>query len=177
MGRWHWAVGLAVVALMQVGLGGVAAAAQKIAIFPIDMSFPTSEKDFFRGARGPSQDEKRRLEAAYSELVKRAAESGSYEIVDLAPVAKEVADGQPFYNCNGCEVDIGKKVGADVVMTSVVEKISETHLSLTVGVVDVTKSSLLSNSSVLIQGNTDESWLHGVKWLAKNRLFAEAKPQ
>ena len=177
MGRWQWAVGLAVVALMQVGLPTLATAAQKIAIFPIDMSFPTSEEDFFRGVRGPSPDEKRRLETAYNELVKRVTDSGRYEIVDLAPVAKDVADGQPFYNCNGCEVDIAKKVGADLVMTSVVEKISETHLSLTVGIVDVAKSSLVSNSSVLIQGNTDESWLHGVKWLAKNRLFAEAKPK
>ena len=177
MGRWQWVVGLTVAALVQVGLPGLAAAAQKIAIFPIDMSFPTSEEDFFRGVRGPSPDEKRRLEVAYQELVKRVAADGRYEIVDLAPVAKEVADGQPYYNCNGCEVDIAKKVHADLVMTSVVEKISETHLSLTVSIVDVAKSQLVSNASVLIQGNTDEAWLHGVKWLVKNRLLAEEKPQ
>jgi hypothetical protein len=175
MGRWQWAAGLAVMVLVQVGLPSLATAAQKIAILPIDMSFPTSEEDFFRGVRGPSPDEKRRLEAAHEELVKRISADERYEIVDLAPVAKEIADGQPFYNCNGCEIDIAKKVNADLVMTSVVEKISETHLSLTVGIVDVAKSSLVSNSSVLIQGNTDESWLHGVKWLAKNRLSAEAK--
>jgi uncharacterized protein DUF2380 len=177
MGPRQWVAGLVMLVLAQMALPGLAAAAQKIAIFPIDMSFPTSEEDFFRGVRGPSPDEKRRLETAYGELVKRVTESGRYEIVDLAPVAKEIADGQPFYNCNGCEIDIAKKVGADLVMTSVVEKISETHLSLTVGIVDVAKSSLVSTSSVLIQGNTDESWLHGVKWLAKNRLFAEAKPK
>ena len=58
-------------------------------------------------------------------------------------------------------------------MTSVIDKISETHLSLNVAIVDVAKSKLVSNASVLIQGNTDEAWLHGVKWLVKNRLLAE----
>lgn len=177
MGRRRWVAALAMTAFAQMGLPSLAVATQKIAIFPVDMSFPRTEEDFFRGVRGPSPDEKRRLEAAHDELVKRMGADGRYEIVDLAPLAKEITDAQPIYDCNGCEIDIAKKVHADLVMTSVVEKISETHLSLTVAIADVAKSALVSHSSVLIQGNTDESWLHGVKWLAKNRLSAEAKPQ
>jgi len=58
-------------------------------------------------------------------------------------------------------------------MTSVIDKISETHRSLNVAIIDVAKSKLVRNASVLIQGNTDEAWLHGVKWIVKNRLLAE----
>ncbi|MFA5949501.1 MAG: DUF3280 domain-containing protein [Hyphomicrobium sp.] len=160
-----------------LGVGDAANAAPKLAVLPFDLSFPKSENDFFYGIRGPSPDEQRRLELSYAELVKRLVEDGRYEIVDLSAMAAELKAAQPFYDCNGCEVDLGAKAKADLVMTSSVDKISETHLSLNIALVDVAKSKLISNSSVLIQGNTDEAWLHGVKWIAKNRLLAEGKKQ
>lgn len=151
------------------------AAAQKLAIFPIDMSMPKSEEDFFRGVTGPSPEEQNRLSLAEAELTKRLMADGRYEIVDLKPLSEEIKAARPIFECNGCEVDLAAKVKADLVMTSVVDKISETHLSLTVAIVDVAKSKLVSNASVLIQGNTDEAWLHGVRWLTKNRLLAEGQ--
>ncbi|MBL8844864.1 MAG: DUF3280 domain-containing protein [Hyphomicrobium zavarzinii] len=177
MTRSRVAAWLAVAMVTSVALSGAAAAGQKLAIFPIDMSFPRSEDDFFLGTRGPSPDEQRRLDQAHAELQKLLAASGRYEIVDITPLSSEITAAQPIYNCNGCEVDIAAKSKADLVMTGVIDKISETHLSLTVAIVDIAKSKLVSNSSVLIQGNTDEAWMHGVRWLTKNRLLAEEKPR
>jgi hypothetical protein len=162
---------------VMVALPGVAQAAQKLAIFPIDMSFPKSEEDFFSGTQGPSPDEQRRLSLARDQLAQLLSESGRYEIVDTAPIAAEITAAQPIYTCNGCEIDLAGKAKADLVMTGLVDKISETHLSLTVAIVDVANSKLLNTSSVLIQGNTDESWAHGVRWITKNRLLAEDKKQ
>lgn len=152
-------------------------AGQKLAIFPIDMSFPQSEEDFFSGPRGPTPDEQRRLDMAQAELQKLLGADGRYDIVDTAPLKDEITATRPFHTCNGCEIDLGAKAKADLVMVGMIDKISETHLSLNVALVDVAKSKLVSNSSVLIQGNTDEAWMHGVRWLSKNRLLAEGKPQ
>lgn len=154
-----------------------AGAAEKLAIFPFDMSMPKSEEDFFRGVTGPSPAEQSRLSMAQAELQKLLAASGRYEVVDLSPLSAEITAAQPIYECNGCEVDIAGKAKADLLMTALVDKISETHLSLTVAIVDVAQSKLLGNASVLIQGNTDESWMHGVRWLVRNRLLAEGKPK
>jgi len=162
---------------VMVALPGVAQAAQKLAIFPIDMSFPKSEEDFFSGTQGPSPDEQRRLSMARDQLAKMLADSGRYEIVDTTPIGAEIAAAQPIYTCNGCEIDLAGKTKADLVMTGLIDKISETHLSLTVAIVDVANSKLLKTSSVLIQGNTDEAWAHGVRWITKNRLLAEDKKQ
>lgn len=150
-------------------------AAPKLAIFPIDMSIPRSEEDFFRGVSGPTPAEQSRLSQARAELEKLLSASGRYEIVDLAPLAQDIEAAQPIFECNGCEVDIAGKAKADLVLTGLIDKISETHLSLTVSIVDVARSKRLSNASVLIQGNTDESWMHGVRWLVRNRLLAEEK--
>ena len=177
MKRSRVAAWLTIVMASMAALPAVAAAAERLAIFPIDMSMPRTEEDFFRGVTGPSPEEQNRLSMAHAELQKRLAASGRYEIVDLSPLSAEITAAQPIFECNGCEIDIATKAKADLVMTSLVDKISETHLSLTVAVVDIAKSKLVSNSSVLIQGNTDESWMHGVRWLVKNRLLAEDKPK
>lgn len=166
-------VRLAILAAMLAALATPVSAGQRLAIFPFDMSIPKSEEDFFRGVSGPSPAEQNRLSMAEAELQKQLGEDPRYEIVDLAPLKEEISKARPIYECNGCEIDIAAKAKADLVMTSVVDKISETHLSLTVALIDVAESKLIKNSSVLIQGNTDESWMHGVRWLVRNRLRAE----
>lgn len=152
---------------------GPAWASQKLAIFPIDMSMPKSEEDFFKGVTGPTEAEQARLAMAEAELKKRFGDDARYELIDMTALKDDISAVRPIYECNGCEIDIAAKAKADLAMTSVIEKISETHLSLTVAIVDVAQSKLVSNASVLIQGNTDESWLHGVRWLVKNRLMAK----
>ncbi len=143
-----------------------------MAVFPFDMVFPKSEEDYFAAQTGPSKEEQARLELAREELTKRLAADDRYEIVDLGGLSQEIAAAAPLHSCNGCEIDLAAKAKADLAVTSVVDKISETHLSLTVALIDVPNSRLVRNASVLIQGNTDDAWLHGVKWLAKNRLLA-----
>lgn len=154
-----------------------AGAAPKLAIFPIDMTMPKTEEDFFRGVTGPTPEEQSRLSAAHEELKKLLGASGRYEIMDLSPLSAEITAAQPIFECNGCEVDLAVKAKADLVMTALVDKISETHLSLTIAIVDVAENKLVNNASVLIQGNTDESWAHGVRWIVKNRLLAKDMPK
>lgn len=168
---------LTVVLAAMMGVSAAATAAPKLAIFPVDMSFPRSDEDFYTAKRGPSPEEQHRLVMARDELQKLLSANGKYDILDIAPISAEITAAQPIYQCNGCEIDLAGKAKADLVMTSLVDKISETHLSLTVAIVDVAQSKLVSTSSVLIQGNTDEAWTHGVRWLVKNRLLAEDKPK
>lgn len=169
---------LALLAGAILALPATADAGPKLLVFPIEMSIPRTEMDFFTPDVGPSPAEQERLKMAHAELARLIEADGRYDLVDVAPYTEEIAAAQPISECNGCEVDIGAKAGADLLMVSVLNKISETHLSLTVSLVDVAKNGVVSNSSVLIQGNTDESWQHGVRWLARNRLLvAEGKPQ
>lgn len=155
-----------------------ASAAPKLLLFPVDMQIPRTEMDFFMKPAGPSPAEQERLKKANAELARLIEADGRYELVDTEPFLAEIEDKRPIYECNGCEVKIGEKAKADYLMVSVVNKISETHLSLTVSLVDVAKKGVVNNSSVLIQGNTDEAWMHGVRWLARNRLLvAEDKLQ
>jgi hypothetical protein len=167
--RFGWVAALFTMLCLPAG----ASAGQKVAVFPFDMLLQKSEEDFFMGPQGPTPEEQRRLELARDELIKLLSADSRYQPVDLSALKDEIKAAAPLSECNGCEVDLAGKVAAELAMTSVIDKISETHLSLNVAIIDVAKSKLVRNASVLIQGNTDEAWLHGVKWIVKNRLLAE----
>jgi Protein of unknown function (DUF2380) len=154
-----------------------AAAGEKTVVFPFDLSLQQREEDFFTGPAKPSEEEQARLKVVNEELIKLVRNDRRFTIVDAAPIAKDIETAAPLSACNGCEIDLAKKVGGQIAFTGLIDKASATVLSMQIGIVDVTKGQIQRTGSVVIQGNTDESWLRAVRWLMKNRLSAEAKPQ
>jgi hypothetical protein len=73
-----------------------------------------------------------------------------------------------LYDCNGCDVDIGRALGADRVMTAWVQKVSNLILNLNIQVRDVQSGLIMQNKSVDIRGNTDTSWLRGIRYMARS---------
>ncbi len=59
--------------------------------------------------------------------------------------------------------------------TGLVDKASDTLLNMRIMEIDVASGSIETRGNVVIQGNTDEAWLRGVRWLMKNKLPAETK--
>ncbi len=160
-----------------VASAGAALAGQKTVVFPFDLLLQQKEEDFFIGAGKPSPAEQDRLKLVTDELRKLVAADPRYEVVDIASIMPEVEKQAPFTSCNGCEVDLAKKVGGAIAFTGAIDKASDTLLNMQIGILDVEKGQLLNTAAVVIQGNTDDAWLRGVRWLMKNRLSAEAKPQ
>ncbi len=94
---------------------------------------------------------------ARDDLQKRLADSGHIGLNDVAPLGRITA-AQPIYQCNGCEVDIAGKAKADLVVTGLIDKISETHLVSPCSIVDVARSQRSSSMRPCwITGNTDEA--------------------
>jgi Protein of unknown function (DUF2380) len=73
-----------------------------------------------------------------------------------------------LYDCNGCDVDIGRALGADRVMTAWVQKVSNLILNLNIQIRDVKSGLIMQNKSVDIRGNTDTSWLRGIRYMARS---------
>ncbi|MDX2309630.1 MAG: DUF3280 domain-containing protein [Hyphomicrobium sp.] len=153
-----------------------ASAAPKTVVFPFDLSIQKTEEDFFTGPKKASDAEALRLAQVHAELQKLLGGDGRYELVDLAPIAADISKQAPLDECNGCAQDLAKKVGGEIGVTGLVTKASETLLNMQIGFFDVASGNITKQVSVQIQGNTDESWLRGVRWLYKNRLMPEAKP-
>lgn len=149
-----------------------AAAAEpaKVAVFDLELVDTSLES----GARLPEQEQRRAR--ATAELRRLFAESGRVQLVDLAPQAETLRRREPLRNCNGCEEDIARALGADYQVLGLVQKTSNLILSFAVTVKDVRSGQVVRAGQVDIRGNTDENWLRGVRWLVKNRLLAEPLP-
>lgn len=124
---------------------------------------------------GPRADEQTRLKNAGGELRKGLADSGKFQLVDIAPV-NAAAHNSNLQSCGGCDVQLAQKVGADLSVTGVVQKVSNLILNMNVYIRDTHTGQMVAAASADLRGNTDESWSRAVSYLLRNRLLAP-KPE
>jgi hypothetical protein len=151
-------------------LATAAAAAQpaKVAVFDIELLNMSQESE--------RPDEAHRLALASEELRRLLRSSDEIALVDLQPRPAEIQAKAPLFRCNGCEQDIARELGADLVVSGFVQKTSNLILSFIVTIKDARSGRVIRAGQVDIRGNADEMWLRGVRWLVKNRLLAEPLP-
>jgi len=154
------------------GMSAAVLAAQKTVVLPFDLVLQKKEEDFFIGAGKPSPAEQARLKTINDELRGILAADGQHELIDTGPIASEIEAAAPIVDCNGCEIDLAKKLNGEVLYTGIVDKASETLLNMRIMETDVQTGQLKRAGNVVIQGNTDDAWLRGVRWLMKNKLPA-----
>jgi hypothetical protein len=101
----------------------------------------------------------RRLALVGAELARQLEARGMYRVLK--------SSHEPL-GCNGCEIDIAKALGAERVALCWVQKVSNLILNLNIEVKSVATEETVYAKSVDIRGNTDESWLRGVRRLVDN---------
>ncbi|MFA6141329.1 MAG: DUF3280 domain-containing protein [Hyphomicrobium sp.] len=148
-------------------------AAEKAIIFPFDLIDQSQQFEIGLMPKGIDPEEKRRLQVISEELTRLMKESGRYEVVDTAPIAKEIDDKSPIHKCNGCEDDLAKKVGADIAFIGTVRKASDVLFTVSIYVRDVKNQKIIHQGSSEIYGNTDKMWLRAVNYIVDRRLYAD----
>ena len=88
-----------------------------------------------------------------------------------ADMQKEIAAGPEISNCNGCEREYAKRIGADWAAWGVVQKVSNLILNINIYIEDAQTRKLQFVKSVDIRGNTDESWRHGLRYMLQHYLL------
>jgi len=96
-----------------------------------------------------------------------------FTLVDVAPVQDQLARVASIRGCNGCELDMARKLGAQQVAYGWVQKVSNLILNVNFVVEDVATGHTLHAESVDIRGNTDESWNRGLRYLLNERMFRD----
>ena len=110
----------------------------------------------------------RRLALISNTLRREFDERGMYRVVDNNAAAKLIADQkarQDLRHCNGCELDIGRALDADVVILGWVQKVSNLILNVNIEVKDVASGKTLYTKSVDLRSNSDKSWLRGIHYM------------
>ena len=160
------------IACLALVLGTPAFAAPKVAIFPFDIRDVSQEGELVPQLQQTDLD---RMKLVAGELKTLMEKDGTYEVVDLSPLAAEIEKAAPIVACAGCEAELGKKAGAELAVSGYVDKLSDALISLQLYARDTTTGKLTKSMSAEIRGNTDELWLHGIRWLWKNRFNVQTE--
>jgi len=157
--------GLLIFALSFVVTAAAHAKVLRAAIF----DFSLDDTSLQAQMSGLSAGDLSRLKHLNAQLRTLLIESGRYQPVDMAPVEAE-ARASNLDACGGCAITMARKVGAQVAVTGLVQKVSNLILNINLTIADVATGQVLAAQSVDIRGDTDESWTRGL-----NFLFFEMK--
>lgn len=159
---------LAAVLLLATFAGGRASAGEPVRLVLFPLEFVSTSLEPVR------EDERTRLRLAEAEL-RRRLEAKGYVLVDPAPVAERAAAYASLRECNGCELELARALGAEQAALAWVGKTSNLILDITLRIGEVETGKLVRAGSVSIRSNTDESWLRGIRYLVDNVVFAERR--
>jgi Protein of unknown function (DUF2380) len=113
-----------------------------------------------------------RLRNATAQLQREIAERRLYRLIDAAPsqeLQRSLRSQQEFlYRCDDCAEQVGKLLGAELVMATWVQKVSELILNLNVQIFDLAAQKVIFTKSVDMRGNEDESWRRAVTYLVRD---------
>ena len=141
-----------------------------IVVFDFEL-VDTSQGGAVPGEGGPA--ERARLELIADEVRQQLEAADDFTTIEIESARDAIAGAGYLRQCNGCELRIAGDLGADLALVGWVQKVSNLILNINLRISDVQTGDVVFLQSADIRGNTDESWLRGIRWLLRNRLFAE----
>ena len=114
--------------------------------------------------------------AAETQLLRKLFSDKGYTVVNTSPQAKRIADNLPLSQCNGCDQEIAKALGADLEIATAIQPASAATFSLSGSVKDVRTDRVLRQGVVDVRGEQSDVLDHGVKFLVKERLLEPPLP-
>ena len=161
----RWA---AVLTALLASLFPVAASAQmrSMAVFDFEL-VDTSRQDRLAP---PNAEHQARIALISNQLRKRFADSGRFNILDIAPVNAQ-AYASNLQSCGECDMSLAGQIGAELAVTGIVYKVSNLILHMTIYIRDVKAEVNIAAAQADMRGDTDETWVRTVDWLVRNGLL------
>lgn len=98
--------------------------------------------------------------------------AGTYKILDTKPAAGEIAKAGALKDCKGCEAAIASKLGGELAMMGIVNRISRTEYEMLIKVVDAGTGTPVTAGYSGLRMGANYSWPRGAKWLMERRVMA-----
>ena len=163
-------VGLFPVFLMALVAMPALAAEKKVAVFDFELIDTSLEGEI----NGVNPAQTARLVTMAPRLRADIDAEPDIAVLDIGDRAAQPKD-RPFSKCEKCALELGKELGADIVITGTVQKVSNLILNINAYGHEVATGKLVAQGSADIRGNTDEMWGRGIQALWKNTLKKQFK--
>lgn len=154
-------------------LAGCAAAVPARAGAPLRTVFlPFTLVDTSRPGPGEQPDtaDVARLRLVETEVMQLLEKSGRYAALDTKPIARAIAEND-LYGCDGCAVLLARQLGAQAVVTGLVQKVSALILDMSITIRAVPGGRVLAAGTAGLRGDNDLAWQRAAAWLVAHRLL------
>ncbi len=163
------------------GIGITAPARPKLAVLDIELTGDLGGPEFTAAHAA-------RLRKESAILRGELEKSGLYEVLDNTPALPLIDQLQSqqayWHDCNGCDLQVGRQLGADQVLVTWVDRVSNLILSLTYEFHDVATGRILGRKSYDFRGDNDAAWTHAITFMvgdlkeaADTRIRASAEAE
>lgn len=113
-----------------------------------------------------------RLRMESDRLRQELQRSGLYVVVDNTPaqalIAKLKSQQAYLHDCNGCDLEVGRQLGANQVLVTWVDRVSGLILSLTYEFHDVATGEIVGRKSYDFRGDNDTAWNHAISYMVRD---------
>jgi hypothetical protein len=113
-----------------------------------------------------------RLNLASTRLRESLSRTGLYQLVDNTSAQSTIDEAKSRYlylhDCNGCDLDIARQLGADQVLVAWVNRVSALILSLTYEIHDVATGQITARKSFGFRGDNDTSWTRAIDYMVRD---------
>ncbi|MEI9900430.1 MAG: DUF3280 domain-containing protein [Hyphomicrobium sp.] len=162
----NWCFGLAVAALIATSVLARAEPLprQSLAVLPFEINDTSGEV-------GPTSRHEEMLARLTSFVGERIAKAGLYDTVPAARVASAIAEVNPgtyLRSCNGCELDIARRAGADAVLIGWFWKVSTLIGTLHVEIKDVASGRTVYAHVFDFRGDNDKAWQRAADYMVSS---------
>jgi hypothetical protein len=158
---------------VQSALPGHAATSQpvKIAVFNFELEDVSAAG---ASAKSETASDSNRMQAVTDAARRTLVQSGRYTLIDINGVDAQAAKDKSLRDCNGCEVGIALKLGAERSCIGVVTRVAQTEYYVSLRITDTATGKVVNQESAFFTG-ADDAWPSGVAMLIKHQVLADSK--
>jgi len=121
-----------------------------------------------------------RLKMASARLREDLAATGLYELVDTTPAHDTLtqlkSQHRYLHDCNGCDLELGRRLKADQVLIAWVYRVSGLILTLTYEIHDVSSGQIVARKSFDFRGDNDTAWTHAIDYMVRDIKESATQP-
>jgi hypothetical protein len=167
--------------LAAVGLLGLAPKADLALAAPAKPKLVVLDIELTGDLGGPqfTAEHAARLRTESAILRRELEASALYEVLDntpALPLINQLKSQQAYWHdCNGCDLQVGRQLGADQVLVTWVQRVSNLILTLTYEFHDVASGQIVGRKSYDFRGDNDAAWTHTIKFMVRDLKESQGK--
>jgi len=121
-----------------------------------------------------------RLARESDRLRQKLERTGMYRIVDAAPAKATIdrlrSEQAYLHECNGCDLEVGRELHAELVLVAWVYRVSGLILTLTYEIHDTDSGQIAARKSFDFRGDNDPAWNHAIDFMVRDLLSSRGVP-